>query len=301
MSTVTLETGSLRLEILPEAGASVVTFARRFGGVWLPLLRETPPEAIAALNPSLMASFTLLPWSNRIPEATFRFQGHHYPLRANTPEGYAIHGDVRRRPWKVIAKRPAAVTCEIDSRDFSDFNFPFPLTAQIHYELSETDFDTTLMLTNSGNTPMPAGFGFHPYFNRAFGAHGVDEAQLQLHVAGVYPPLPGGPMALVTREQDFSRLASIDKRDINHCFGGWTGQATIVYPGAGVQLRLDCAPVLGHVVVFTPPDKPYFAVEPVSHVTNGFNLFAQGQAGTGIQVLEPRESMAGRFRLKVLQ
>ncbi|MFA4835615.1 MAG: aldose 1-epimerase [Dehalococcoidia bacterium] len=301
MSIIAIQNDFLKLEILPEAGASVVSLAGRFGDTWIPLLRETLPEAVAALNPSLMASFTLAPWSNRIPDARFWFQECCYPLRANTPEGYAIHGDVRRRHWQVTAQNSAALTCAIDSRDFPDFNFPFPLTVEIRYELVGTAFDTTLTLTSLGRIPMPAGFGFHPYFNRAFGARGADEAELQLQVSGVYPHLPGGPMSAIAPGQNFARLAPIGERDINHCFGGWNGQATIVYPRAGVQLRLECDHVLSHVVIFTPPDKPYFAVEPVSHTTNGFNLFAQGQAGTGIQTLEMGESMRGRFRLKVLE
>jgi len=53
------------------------------------------------------------------------------------------------------------------------------------------------------------------------------------------------------------------------------------------------------VIIFSPPGKPFFAVEPVSHANNGFNLFAEGQPGTGIQVLEPGQTLSGRFRLKV--
>ena len=298
MPIVTLETDLLHLEILPEAGASIVSFAGRFDGNWISLMRPTPPEAVATLNPSLMSSFVLAPWSNRIQDAQFHFQGQRYGLRANT-HNYAAHGDVRTRPWKVVARSATSLTCALDSREFADFNFPFPLSTEIRYELSGSTFDTTLTLTNVGTTSMPAGFGFHPYFNRAFGDRGRDSAQLQLCVGGVYPPMPGGPMQPVPPEQDFTRITPIGERVIDHCFGGWDGRATIAYPGVGVQLEYECDPALGHVIIFSPQGKPFFAVEPVTHANNGFNLFADGQPGTGIQVLEPTQALSGRFRIRV--
>ena len=111
--------------------------------------------------------------------------------------------------------------------------------------------------------------------------------------------MPGGPMRPVPPDQDFSQLTPIGARVIDHCFGGWDGRATIAYPGTGVQLLFECDPTLGHVIIFTPPGKPFFAVEPVSHANNGFNLFAGGQPGTGVQVLEPGQTLSGQFRLKV--
>jgi len=44
---------------------------------------------------------------------------------------------------------------------------------------------------------------------------------------------------------------------------------------------------LGHVVVHCPAGAGYLCVEPVSHVSDGFNLAAQGLRGTGIAVIEP--------------
>jgi aldose 1-epimerase len=144
---------------------------------------------------------------------------------------------------------------------------------------------------------------------------------LQIRVSGVYPPLPGmasqpvsapgatddrlaalgGPMAPLLPEQDFSVLQTVGARNIDHCFGGWDGQAIIAYPSAGVRLRFECDPVFGHVVIYTPAGKPFFAVEPVTIANNGFNLHAAGLSGTGMQVLQPGAALSGRFCLHVEQ
>lgn len=298
MTLTTLDNGSLRLSVLPEAGASVVALEARFDDVWRPLLRPTPAEAIATLNPSPMASFTLAPWQNRIPDARFRFAGVEHVLRANTPEGYAMHGDVRRRPWQVAQRSLDRLCCTFDARDHSDFNFPVPIAAAITYAIEANCCRTDLSLTNLGDIAMPMGFGFHPYFNRAFGAQGHDDAELRLTVAGVYPPLPGGPLGALAPSHDFSTGSPIGQRDINDCFGGWTGDAEIAYPSAGVRLRLIADPALRHLILYTPPGQPYFAVEPITHATNGFNLLAVGQAGTGVTVLEPGASLCAGFELR---
>ena len=316
MPHVNLSSHALRLVIDPDAGASIVSLEGQFNNQWLPLMRPTPSTAATAHDVSQMASFNLAPWSNRIVDAHFSFQGRMYPLHANTPQGFAIHGDVRERPWRVIEQRADAVTCAIDSRDFAGFNFPFPLTAALRYALAADTFDTTLTLTNVGNHSMPAGFGFHPYFNRGFGATAQDEAQLQFKAGGIYPPLPGmvarsidTPVLAgvedvrglhhVPADMDFSTLAPIGSREIDHCFGAWDGHATIAYPSVGVRLLFECDPIFGHVIIYTPAGKSFFAVEPVTHANDAFNLSAAGLPGTGTQVLKPGEQLHGTFRIRI--
>ncbi len=330
---LTIENASLRLSVLPDPGASIVSLEGKWQGAWVPLMRPTPPEVLAAHSSGaltsrmlasrmplsgMLASFNLIPWSNRLTGAGFDFDGTHYALRANTPQGYAIHGDGRDRPWRVMEHTADSLICALDSREFPDFNFPFPLRAEIRYSLEGNSFGTTLTVLNSGESPMPVGFGFHPYFNRGFGGAPTDEAQLQLRVAGVYPPLAGMTAKAVepvrTRlptddrsgmfdapaEMDFSALAPVGARDIDHCFGGWDSRATIAYPSSGVRLEFSCDPVFGHVIVYTPPGKPFFAVEPVTHANDGFNLYAQQLTGTGVRVLQPRASLSGTFKLSIL-
>ena len=61
MPTRTIETSGLRLEICPEAGASIVGFEFAKEGEWVPVMRPTPPVAVAALSTDDMASFVLAP------------------------------------------------------------------------------------------------------------------------------------------------------------------------------------------------------------------------------------------------
>jgi aldose 1-epimerase len=52
-------------------------------------------------------------------------------------------------------------------------------------------------------------------------------------------------------------------------------------------------------VLFVPRGKDFFAVEPVSHANDGFNLLARGVPGSGVQVLEPGAALGGTVRLEI--
>lgn len=300
MSLIILQNKHLRVRLHPAAGASVVGCEANRSGQWLPILRPTPAEAVAEGNSSQMASFTLAPFSNRLREARFQFNGQTHQLRPNTPEGYALHGDVRKRPWQVLDTiTPTRAALAFDSANFPDINFPFPFAVLVRYELHDRTFDSSFTLTNRGPAAMPAGFGFHPYFNRVL--TWPDEAvELQARVGGVYPELvPDDAAGPLSPEQDFSRSKPLAPSGFDHCFAGWDGRATVHWPRANVTAELECDPIFTHLVLFTPPGQSFFALEPVTNANNGFNLFAHDKPGTGVRVLESGEAMEGRFRLRM--
>lgn len=301
MALSALQSDTLRCEIAPEAGASIVTLAVRLEDRWVPLMRETAREAIETGNSSNMSSFVLLPYSNRIANASFTFEGKNYVLQPNTPEGHTIHGDVRKRPWQIVDAGPTWVRLRFESRTFSDINFPFPFNANLGYEIDGNGFRAELELENAGTERMPAGMGHHPYYSRTL-TDPDEEVEVQAtftrEYVGLVPTAPGGPLA---PRHDFSTSRALKDEVVDCCFGGWDGKAVLTWPGSGVRAEIDCEPPLRHIILFTPPGKPYFAVEPVSNANNGFNLFAQGDEESGVRILEPGQTMAASFRLRVVQ
>ncbi len=298
-ATILLENDQLRLVIDPAAGASVVALERRWVGTWLPILRPTPAADLAAGNSSAMASFVLVPFSNRVRDARFRFAGETFALKPNTPEGHAIHGDVRKRPWTVAARSAECLRCEFASRDHSDIAFPVPYEVALEARLEADTAVLELVLRNVGTTAMPAGLGHHPYFRRTLLDPG-EQVALAATWTGVYEGLlPEGPPRTLHAAEDFARSRPVPTRGFDHCFAGFAGQARMVWPGSGIGLDLCADPVFSHAILFTPPDQPFFAVEPVSHVNDGFNLMERGVPGTGVVVLAPGEELSGRISFRV--
>ncbi|MEY4950281.1 MAG: hypothetical protein RL698_2492 [Pseudomonadota bacterium] len=302
MPPLSIDDGCLRLSVLPEAGASMISLETRLGGgsgEWVEIMRPTPAAAVAAGNSSLFANFALLPWSNRVRDAHFSFEGREIRLRANTGDGHAIHGDVRKRPWKTIESTPARLRFTLESRDFADVNFPFPFAASLDYTVAGGTLEMRLGVVNRGGSAMPAGLGFHPYFRRALRPVG-DRARLDFRATGLYrgllPVTAAGP---VGEGFDFSTTRPFGDATFDHCYAGWDGRATIAWPDSRITATIDASEPFRHLVLYVPPGEDFFAVEPVSNANDGFNLFAAGVAGSGVRVLLPGESLAGTVRIVV--
>jgi len=104
MSMRMIENEVWKLSVAPEVGASVAGLWVKVNGAWEPLLRETPPDAVDKGSASPFSSFILAPFSNRIRDATFEFQGETFELRTEN-DGNTKHGDVRSRPLGAASHR----------------------------------------------------------------------------------------------------------------------------------------------------------------------------------------------------
>ena len=297
MSMTTLENDTLRVTLDPDRGTSIKAFYARKGDDWLPLMPDVRQEG--SRLPA--ASFVMAPYSNRIENGTFTFEGQTIQLEHG--ERHAMHGDVHSRPWRVAKATTTDLACTFRSTDHENVNWPWPFEAQAAYSLSDGAFSSRLALWNRGETAMPAGFGWHPFFSRQLTREG-EPVHLCFTVAGVYPDandnrIPSGPVQPLTPEQDFSVEKPLDPDFfLDHCFQGYDGQGHIAWPESGVKLSFDCSPECQHLVVFNPPF-PIFAMEPVTNANNGVNLYAAGWPNSGVVVLEPGECLTAQFNLRV--
>lgn len=302
MPLQTIQNDIWKLEVIPETGASISGLYIQIKGNWHPILRETPADAVEAGNPSNFSSFTLAPFSNRIGDATFDFQGETYDLRATTDDGNTQHGDVRGRPWRQVHADAFALEYMLTTKAFEDFNFPFPFIITVTYRLERESFETILRLKNVGESAMPAGFGVHPYFNRSLA--GSEELELAFNAAARYElddaSLPTGNILRPEGEFGFSKSRALGEQKINDLYRGWSEPVTLTWPEVA-RLELYADPIFEHLIVFTHADGS-LAVEPVTNANDGFNLFAQGESGSGVKVLEPGESLSGsiKFELELL-
>lgn len=306
MPRLTLQSGPLKAELDPAVGASLSDLSLAGpGGYHFPLLRRTPAHE---QQPGSFASFLMAPWTNRIAGSMFTFRGARYALRPSAQDGTAIHGDVRARAWSILDRSPVSARLRFESRNVPDPNFPFPFEATVRYELSDNSLLTELTVANLGDEPMPAGCGFHPYFMRHLWDT-RDDASLRCRCAGRYPSVHQIAVGPAAPDEVTALLAAgnamLGTLDLDDAFGGWDGRAEIRWPASGVTATFECSPNLGHLVIYTPsagPGRgplPWFAVEPVTMVNDGFNLLANGQADTGVVILGPGESLSARFAMQI--
>jgi len=281
----------------PERGGSLLALSVGRGGEWVDLV----PDGRRPENGMRPASWLMLPYSNRIRNGRFEFGGQIHQL--SNPGNHAIHGDVRRRPWEVVERGPDRLTMRFDSAAHADFNWPWPIEAVVDIRLDGDALVQSLALWNRGTTPMPAGFGWHPYYRRWLTREG-EPVELGFSATGVHPDvdadgLPDGPAVPLPSDLDFDPPRPLGDRRLDTCFAGFGGRATIAWPESRVRLRYECSPNVTHLVCFTPTDRPVMAIEPAANANDGVNLLAAGQRDHGVIVVAPGERVEATFRTVV--
>jgi aldose 1-epimerase len=290
-ATVRLRRGDVELALCPHIGGAIAAFRWRGRDV----LRPAGTACLDGRDPLCASSFPLVPFSNRIADARFAFQGQVYQLARNLPpEPHAIHGHGWQCPWTV--EQASARRAELTFKN-AVAGTPLDYRARQTFALHEDGLEIALELTNAGSGPMPAGIGQHPYFIR------TDGVTLRARLDHVWLPderkIPKErvPLRAAWDFADGQRLAPLD---LDHCFGGWDGRAELHWPEMGLTLALEAGPALRHLVIYVPPGQDFFCIEPVSHVNDGFNMLERGVEGTGVRVLAPGQTLAGAIRLRFM-
>jgi aldose 1-epimerase len=282
---VRLRHGPFELEVCPEIGGAITAFRHQGRD----LMRPAAPAFFAERDPFHASSFALVPFSNRVADRRFGFRGQAYELPANFPsEPHAIHGQGWEHSWTLQAAEADRAVLEFGHKIAGT---PLDYRARQILALGERGLEVTLELANAGAGPMPAGLGLHPYFVRTPGV--TLKAQLEQVWLMDQRKLPTAPVALPA-EWDFARAPRLADLALDHCFAGWDGRAEVRWPETGLTLTLEAEPLFGHLVVYVPPGRDLFCVEPVSHVNDGFNLAERGLPQTGVRVLAPGATLRGR-------
>ncbi|WP_144019007.1 aldose epimerase [Demequina sp. NBRC 110056] len=294
--TVTIENDHWRVGLLPSLGGSVGFGQVQVDGQWADVLRPAPEDISA---PRLAASYPLVPWSNRIRDGKLRWAGRTYQLRANWPDGAAIHGAGWDYPWAVVEHTDTRVVLEFTSRDVYGVNWPWTFTARYAYELDGADFRWTYGLTNTDHETFPAGYGHHPYYRRSVA--GSPDAVIRVDVDKAYDlvgGVPTGAAGEIRPAADFREARSLGSEPVDDVLTGRRGEhlATLSWPGA-VTLDVSADAELEHAVLYIPQGRDYWAFEPVSNVSDAFNLDEAHVPGTGLFLVQPGESRSSSFTL----
>lgn len=273
-----LHAGALRLAVRADLGGSIAGFWHRD----LPILRSTEAAALSGSRPS--ACYPLVPYSNRVAYRRFRWRGTDYTTERNFDDNpHSVHGIGWQRPWRVIGTGANDLGLRLDHP--GDAHWPFAFEAEQWFALEPDALTVRLVLTNTDQRPQPVGLGWHPYFPKrarsrihAEVAERWDSDAAQLPVRRVAQPGIDGDVAHLV---------------FDHCFDGWRGPARI----RDERLSLTLTSSLDRLVVFTPADRPYFCVEPVSHVSNAVHM--ADPLAHGLRELEPGARTEAWMRLGV--
>jgi aldose 1-epimerase len=260
---LTLTQGAAKADLYPEIGGSI----GRWSIAGQDMLRRASPAAIATGDPLGMASFPLVPYSNRIANARFVWGGKDIALRPNfAPEPHAIHGVGWKRAWTVGDQQSNAVTLFL--HHWGDPDWPWPFLAGQRITLTEDHLHLALTAWNLADHPVPLGFGHHPYCYAA-------GASLRFGAQAVWS---NGPDNLPDAEHcppsaafDFSASAAVDARRVDNCYAGVSGPAEVHWRDQPLGLVIEQSPSLPAAVVYIPEPPEVFCFEPVPHINDALN------------------------------
>ncbi len=283
-SPLTLAVNNFRCEIAPELGGCMA-------GLWfdgIPVLRS--PGAAGLKSARESASYSLVPFSNRIAQATLKWNGTSHPLiQNNGTEPHAIHGVGWQRAWEVLDASDCFALLSYEHKP--DASWPFAFDTSQAFRLTGQELELTLSITNQSAAATPVGLGWHPYFVKRPGSHIAFDAKGRWEMDAL--KLPTHRVVSPGLDVDCALL------DIDHCFDGWNGSLHL--RDAALHTRISSSK-LSRLVVFTNPAKDFVAIEPVSHVNNAVNLLALKAASAdalGVRVLQPGESLSCEMTIHV--
>lgn len=276
---IELKAGELRLAVRADLGASIA-------GLWLgdlPVLRSTEPADLATSR--LSGCYPLAPYSNRLGYRHFRWAGQDYRTAPNydADNPHSVHGVAWQRTWSVVSS--AADGAELLYEHAGDEHWPFAFEARQRFVLTPGALELHMALKNLGPLPQPVGLGWHPYFPKR------TRSRLHIELSERWENDASGlPTRRVPQQGIDGDVAHLS---FDNCFEGWRGAARI--RDEKMSLRLTSS--LPYLVVFTPETKPYYCVEPVSHVSNAIHM--SDPLAHGLRALESGATLDAWMKLEV--
>jgi len=279
---ITLEADDWRASIAPTMGGSLLSLSHK----GQPVLRPTPPDAIATAKVLMTAGYPMVPYANRIDHGRFTFAGVTHQLDTNgIGAPHSIHGVGWLRPWTVEAEnaRSCALGLRHQPNGPADPEWPFAFEAGLRFVLSPRGLTIRMSVTNLEPASAPAGLGFHTFFPRRTGetlTFRSDAGWLNRDML---------PQTRETGENwNYAGGRVLGSDETDNDFSGWGGLARMAAP-SGASIRLRGSRTFGVLRLYTPTGCDFFAVEPVSHLANAINR----PEGYPMTVLAPGASLRG--------
>lgn len=276
---IILSNDAFRLAVRADCGGSIASFRRHDG---LEIFRDSLSEDFDDARDG--ASFALVPFSNRIRDRRFEFDGRLIDLEANVPNADRVaHGFGWRSAWDLVSSTDDAITI-MHERTASDW--PWSYRAEQQITLIPDGLNIRLSLQNLSDNPMPAGLGFHPFFPLRSGA------RIRFSATGCQAVGDDGfPVNSQTAAETIAAARhGIDPWVGSHYFSGFGGEAAITAPGSP-SITLKSSSEASHFVFYLAPDKSFFCLEPVTHDVGALCSARRASGRPEIDVVEAGQQL----------
>lgn len=257
---ITLRAHGFELDVAPLAGGGIARLDWR----GLALLRPALTGAIGARDPLGLSCFPMTPYISRITEGVFTWGDVTTNIAPNMAGGaHPLHGIGWRKPWRVEAQSDHHVALILDHS--GDQDWPWAFVTRQEITIHQDHVEHALSVTSQDPRAFPASLGPHPYFN-------AQNATIALQAASLWEISGESLPTHQARPPVVDALAagvSANGLDLDHCFEGWDGKATITWPTHALSIEASCrlggrALACTRLQLYTPKGEDFFCLEPVS-------------------------------------
>jgi aldose 1-epimerase len=250
----------------------------------------------------------LAPWANRLDADAYWANGKKYLLNPDVvnlrrdPNGLAIHGLLLfASGWQVTVLKADDQGAEVTSRlDFSKHpewmaQFPFAHSIEMTYRLADGTLEVRTAIENHSVEPMPLSIGFHCWYQIPDCPR--DSWKVHLPVRDHYTLseklIPTGETTPVKLEDPTPLVG----RQLDDVFGGVSSSEEFWVEGNGARISVRFGAKYPVAVVYAPQARNIICFEPMTGITNAFNL-AHAGAYQGLQRIAPGERWVESFWIR---
>ena len=276
------------VSVAPSVGNMAYRF-RKHGDnlLWFPF--GSPAELKA--KPTFCAIPFLGPWANRLDGDAYWANGRRYVLNPELGNlrrdghQFPIHGLLNFSPhWQQVSDGADDASAWTTSRlEFSRHpelmaQFPFAHTIEMTHRLAGGVLEVETALENHSVEPLPVAVGHHPYFC----VPGVPRDEWTVHLAA-QDHLVLNDQLIPTGERrpvEFADPHSLRGAILDDVFAGLVrdadGRARFWVEGGGRRITVSYGPKYTVAIAYAPAGKDFICFEPMSAITNAFNLAQSG-------------------------
>ncbi len=309
--TLTDPTTGASAKIAPGRGFNCFSYRPVVGGEPVEVLWTAEDFVSGQGRASHSGIPILFPFPGRLRGTSFNFAGKTFSLEAGDGIGNAIHGFVIDRPWRVVDANGSRVVAEFQAAvDAPELlaHWPADFHIAVAYELVGHALTSEVQIKNTGDGPLPFGFGTHPYFRVPLGASGsADQCLVTVPAANYWEltkMLPTGRKLTATGPRGLSAGLRFSETKLDDVFADLTNTAgravtKIEDPGNRRTLELTFDEQFRECVVYNPPHRQAICIEPYTCVPDTYAMIEAG-ADTGLRVLAPGEEFSSRIDIRLL-
>jgi aldose 1-epimerase len=297
-------------KVLPELGFNCFSYAPIIDGEPVELLWSAPDFESTGMRPTASGIPILFPFAGRLRGTKLRFGGHEWPLVIDERLGFAIHGFVHNRAWRVVAQGPSSVTGEFHAAHDDPALlklWPADFRIRVCYEVHHVGLSCSLTIENPDDGPLPFSLGTHGYFRVPLGQFGKrDECQIIVPAQSYWElqeMLPTGRKLPAIGPRNVSAGMPIGEAQLDDIFTdlnvrGGRVICRLLDPVNDRRLSIVFDETFGHCVVFNPPHREALCIEPYTAAPDSFALAERG-IDAGLRILQPGEAFQAKIELRL--